>query len=78
VPEIVSDGVDGFLVRHDLPEAEIAAAMAGLLRRLAAEPGLLQAVGSRAAARLAGAGWEETMRGFLDHLDQICPVRTTE
>ena len=75
--ESIADGVDGFLVRHDAPEPAILAAMADALHRLATEPGLLAAVGTRAAARLEGAGWEGTMRGFLSHLDQICPIGTT-
>ncbi|WP_309139695.1 DUF6212 domain-containing protein [Siccirubricoccus sp. G192] len=74
VAEILEDGVDGFLVRHDQPESAIIAAMVAILARLAARPEELAAIGARAAARLRQAGWDATMREFLDHLDRLLPL----
>ncbi len=74
--EIVTDGEDGFLVpQRGRAEDAIVAEMAGRLRCLAADPPLLLEVGRRAAARVAAAGWEETMAGFLAHLDAVVPAR---
>lgn len=74
--EIVTDGVDGFLVRQaGLDEPALVAAMAARLRMLAADAALRLEVGRRAAARVAGAGWETVMQGFLDHLDRVVPPR---
>ena len=74
VPEIVADGEDGLLVAHDQPEAAILAGFSAALQRLAQEPALLAALGQRAAARLAGAGWATTMREFLPWLAATCPL----
>lgn len=71
--EVIEHGADGFLVPHDLPEPAMADAMAALLLRLDSEPGLLAGVAARAAARIAGAGAEDGMREFLDHLDRAVP-----
>ena len=71
--EIVEDGVDGFLVPHDLPEPAMADAMAALLLRLDTAPELLAGVAARAAERIARAGAEDGMREFLDHLDRVVP-----
>ena len=71
--EIVDDGVDGFLVPHDLPEAALADRMAALLLRLDGSPELLAEVGARAADRIARAGAEDGLRDFLDHLDRAVP-----
>ncbi len=71
--EAIEHGVDGFLVPHDLPEPAVANAMGALLLRLDAEPELLAGVAAKAAARIARAGAEDGMRGFLDHLDPVVP-----
>ena len=71
--EIIEHGADGFLVPHDVPEPAMADAMAAWLLRLDAEPGLLAGVAARAAERIARAGAEDGMRGFLDHLDLAVP-----
>jgi glycosyltransferase involved in cell wall biosynthesis len=75
--EVVAHGEDGVLLpQSGRPEAALVADFAAHLLRLAAEPGPLLEVGRRAAARVAAAGgWEETMRGFLDHLDRVVPPR---
>ncbi len=76
VAEILVDGVDGFLVpQRGRPDTAVVADMAALLRRLAADPALLLEVGRRGAARVAACGWEENMRGFLEHLDRVVPPR---
>jgi glycosyltransferase involved in cell wall biosynthesis len=71
--EIIDDGVDGFLVPHDLPEPALADAMAALLLRLDSDRRLLADVGGRAADRIERAGAEDGMREFLDHLDRAVP-----
>jgi glycosyltransferase involved in cell wall biosynthesis/GT2 family glycosyltransferase len=71
--EAIEDGVDGFLVPHDLPEPAMADAMAALLLRLDAAPGLLADIGARATERIARAGAEDGMRDFLDGLDRLVP-----
>ncbi|MBY0330859.1 MAG: glycosyltransferase family 4 protein, partial [Acetobacteraceae bacterium] len=72
--ESITHGEDGFLVpQRGRAEPAIAAELAALLRRLAADPALLLEIGRRAAARVAATGWEETMAGFLQHLDGVVP-----
>ncbi len=74
VAEVVRDGEDGFLISPHQSEAAIVAAFAATLDRLAADPALLLGIGQQAAARLAGAGWPETMRDFLPWLAATCPL----
>lgn len=73
VDEVVRHGEDGFLIRHDRPEAAIIGDFVATLSRLAADRGFCRTVGAAAAARLAGADWARAMAGFLDHLDRLCP-----
>ena len=71
--EAVEHGANGFLVPPGLPEPAMAEAMASLLLRLDGSPELLADVGVRAAYRIARAGAEDGLRGFLDHLDRVVP-----
>ena len=69
VAEIVADGVDGFTIPGDLPEAALVGRFVARLRQLATDRALLQRIGQAAAARLARSGWEETMRDWILQLE---------
>ncbi|MBL6457027.1 glycosyltransferase [Belnapia sp. T6] len=73
VAEVIRDGEDGILVPHHQPEEAIIAGFVAALARLAADRAGLQAMGAAAAARVARAGWAQTMQDFLAHLDTLVP-----
>ncbi len=71
VSEIVTHGVDGWLVPHDQPEAAI---LAGFGAALALGPDELARLGHAGAARVAATGWAATMADFLPWLAASCPL----
>jgi len=74
VAEILDDGVDGVLVRHDQPEPAIIAAFVAAIAGFSADRDQAQALGEAAAARVAANGWASNMAGFVRHLDGLCPA----
>ena len=75
VPEVIRDGVDGFLVPHRQAEEGIVAGFIETLARLADDRTLLSGIAASAGERLSKAGWPAHMQEFLDHLDRLVPVQ---
>ncbi|MCO6419713.1 glycosyltransferase family 4 protein [Siccirubricoccus sp. KC 17139] len=73
VSEAIADGVDGVLIRTDVPEEAVVDGFVAALRGLAADRARLRAMAEAGAARIAAMGWEEAMAEFLGHLDAVCP-----
>lgn len=69
VAEIIEDGTDGFLVRHDQSESEIVSEFCRILFNLSADPSLFQSVSSAAAKRVAITSWENNMRPWISELE---------
>jgi glycosyltransferase involved in cell wall biosynthesis len=71
VDEIVSDGIDGFLIPTQLDPA-VASAFAERLAALSADRAALRAAARAAATRAAALpGWERRMAALLDRLDKV-------
>ena len=69
VAEIVRHGEDGWLLPGQAPDAAVVQAAVAALRALDADRGLLGRMSAAAAARLATARWEDTMREWMAWLE---------
>lgn len=75
VREVVTDGVDGVLVRGTLPEDALVETFVRHLEGLAADPGRVARLGRAAAARAAALDWERAMAPWLAHLEAMAAAR---
>ncbi len=70
VAEIIRHGEDGWLLPGQAEDATIVAGAVQALRQWDADRALLARMAAAAAARLAAARWEDTMRDWLGWLEQ--------
>ena len=71
VGEIVTDRVDGFLVDASRAEAAIIGEFVAVICELALDRGLLHRISVRAAARVAGLRWSDTMADFISAMTTL-------
>ncbi|MDR3450053.1 MAG: glycosyltransferase [Alphaproteobacteria bacterium] len=67
VAEIIQDGVDGFLVDNENPEASVVADFVSILNTLAANRNLVSEIAQRAFARQTENNWRRNLESWFEH-----------